>query len=332
MENQSSNNLPAITQITVTGMMNIALTQQQLSVQKIQDEINSLEFNEDNLEKMSDLLIRLKKAKKVVEETHKTVKKPYADAGKICDTAKNSQIEIIEQLEAQVAPKHAQICAVIEKRKQDQAAEKLRVDTITGGIENNVLQFASQIAACDTNDKLLSVERAINLEKSPSRKAKYMEFHDKAIERYDNVLLPLLKDQKQKIKEREDVLRQIQEAEDANNPQKLDELHGKKDQIENEILQNQVDVQQNALNQPSIFEIAIAEEVLPDIKTTNRISFEIVNLAVVVKKCPELLDVSIKFKDAQKVAMALKEAGTFKEKEEVVVNGIRFFVDKSYRP
>ena len=327
-----NNGLPVPTQVTVTAQFNIAFTQHGISVQKIQDEINSLEFTEENMPRIAELIKTIKDADKVILEKHKEGKAPYLEGGKVWDGAKNALVDINAGLLNQLTPKYNQLCAAVDKRRIDAENEKNRVNAIKTGIESNVISFSSQIAQCDTNAQLLAVERMINLEKSDSRKSKYMEFHDDAIARYDSVLLPILKNQKDKIKEKEALEKKITEAENANDAAKIDELNEKKEQIDNEILQNQVNVQQDALISAPSFDIPLAEEVFPSIKAVNRISFEIVDLSAAVKKCPELLKVEIIHREAQKVAMTLKEAGTFNEKSEVVVNGIKFFIDKSYRP
>jgi len=325
------NQLPVITQEKVMAQMNIALTQQSISVQKIQDEINSIEFNEDNLQKIADMITVINKSDKIIEAKHKELKAPYLDGGKICDLSKNSLLSINEGLREQLLVPYNKMCADIEQRKRVAAQEATRIASIKEGIENNLISFSSQVAQCETNLQLLAVERVINLEKSETRASKYMEFHLDAISRYDSVLLPIIKAQKLKIKQKEAIKTEIIEAETANDPIRLDELNSKQDRIDNEILQNQINVQQDALNNPSFF-IPVAEEVLPDIHTVTRIKFDIVDLNVAIKKCPELLDVTIKHRDAQKIAMTLKDVGTFKDKSEVVVNGIKFFIDKSYKP
>lgn len=325
-------NLPVPSEVTVTAQFSIAFTKHGVSVQKIQNEINSLDFTEENMPRISELINLVKSANKVIDETHKEGKAPYLSGGKVWDLSKNTLLAINEGLLNQLTPKFNQLCAAVEKRRIDAENERLRISAIKTGIESNVISFSSQIAQCDTNAQLLSVERMINLEKSESRKSKYMEFHNDAIERYDTVLLPILKDQKEKIKEKEALEKKILEAENANDAAKIDELNEKKDQIDNEILQNQVNVQQDAVNSPVSFDIPVAEEIFPDVKAVNRISFEIVDINTAVKKCPELLTIEIKHREAQKLAMTLKDAGTFKDKSEVVVNGIKFFIDKSFRP
>lgn len=326
-----NNKLPVVTPEIVKAQLSIALTQQSISVQKIQDEIDSLEHTEDNIPKMQELIGKLKKADDIIKDRFKEGKEPYLEGGRVWDAAKNSMLSINADLLKQVTDPYNKLCAAVEKRQKDAENEKRRIDSIKTGIENNVISFSSQIAQCDTNDQLLAIERVINLEKSESRKVKYAEFHDLAIERYNTILLPILKDQKEKIKAKESIEKKIKDAEYDNDAAKIDELTEEKEKIGNEIRQNQVNVQQDALNLPVTFDIPIAEEVYPTIRTVSRISFEIIDVNIAVKKCPELLDISIKTRDTQKVAMTLKEAGTFKDKDEVTVNGIRFFIDKSYK-
>lgn len=324
------NETPALTQVSVTGRLNVALTQQSLSVQKLQDEADALVFNEDNIEAISAFLGKLKKVDRVVEDTHKIIKAPILEQGRACDGGKNSILATTEAIRKPVLEKFNKICAEVDKRKQDADREKQRVGAITAGIEGNIIDFSTKIANCETNEQLLAVERAINLEKSPSRKEKYGEFHEKAISRFDEVLLPIIKLQKGLIKEKDAVQLELKKAEEANDPAKMELLKEKQDEIANKIQQNEINVQQQAISQSSMG-IAVVEEVMPPVKSVQRIVFEIADLGVAVKKSLSLLTVEINFKEAQKVAMTLKDAGTFDDKDEIIVNGIRFFTDKKYK-
>jgi polyhydroxyalkanoate synthesis regulator phasin len=329
MTEQNLQQLP--TQAVVTAQFNVEFTKHGVSVQKIQDEINALEFTEENIPIISDLINKIKQANKVVDEKHKEGKAPYLEATRVWDNVKKSFLTINDGLLNQITPKYNALCQQVEQRRLEKEREKQRINAIKSGIESNILSFSTQIAQCQTNAQLISVERVINLEKSDSRKTKYMEFHLEAIEKYDSVLIPILKAQKDKIKERETIENSIKKAENENNAAKIDELTQKKEQVENEILQNQVNVQQGALETDISFKVDVAEEVLPSVSTVKRISFEIVDASVAIKKCPELLTIEIKHREAQKLAMSLKDAGVFKDNEEVVVNGIKFYVEKSYK-
>lgn len=328
---ENKNNLPLVSVDTVKAEMNIAFTKIGTSVQALQKEADALVFDEENVESISKFLGNGKKVTKTVTDVHKVGKEPFRIAGKAWDDGKNAVLELLEGIFKPVDIKFQALCKRIDDKKAADAKEEARQKAIKDGIQANLFQFSSKIASCETTKELLSVESAINLEKSPSRKAKYMEFHEEAIERYDEVLIPIIKDQKDKIKQKEELERQIKAAAEADDPTKIDELNEKKDEILNEIEQNKVDVQQGAIYTQDTFAITPVTEVLPDTTSRDNIKFEIIDLLAVAKKCPELLEYKLKFRETQKIAMTLKEAGTFDDKDETIVNGIKFFIETKYK-
>lgn len=328
VENQK---LPIPTVETVKGTINISITKMGTSLQALQTKADSFLFNEDDKDHVAEFIAFIKKIKKTVEATHKEGKAPYKEAADAWDDGKKAMITLLDGILNSTDAKFQDLSRRIEEKRLSQERENARIKSIKDGIQANLLQFSAKIGACNTTKELTSVESLINLEKSESRGNKYMEFHDEAIKLYNEILLPKIKEQKDKIKQKEELERQIKEAEMANNPEKIDELNEKKDEIVNEIEQNKVDVQQEVVFGEDLFSITPVEEILPDVNARETVKFEIVDLLAAIKKCPELLEVSIKFREAQKVAMTLKDAGTFKYKSEVTVNGIRFFIDKQYK-
>jgi hypothetical protein len=324
------NKQPVITQAVATAQINIALTQQSISIQKMQDEADKLIFDEEHLSEVNNFVYKTKKSRKVVEDKHKVMKAPVLEQGRAIDAAKNSILASIDAIESPVEAKRIKLCAEIDRKKEEILKEKTRVEAIEKGIEENLIEFSKKIAECTTNEALLSVERLINLEKSESRQSKYMEFHENAKKRYDEILLPRLKAQKIEIKKLEALRKEIKDAEINNDATRLDELMIKQDEIGNQIRQNQVDVQHYAMSSQVSLNSNIAEEILPEISIKHNIKFEIQDVFVALRKCPELIDVSLKFRETQKVSMALKDAGVFDNKSEVIVNGIKFFMDKKY--
>lgn len=328
---ENKNYLPIVSVDTVKGSINVALTKIGTSFQKLQEKADSLVYDEEHKDEISDFLAGCKKVEKEVTTAHKEGKAPWKERADAWDDGKKAVITMLSGIQNPVDAKFQKLCKDIDDKKAAKIKEDARVKAIKDGIHANLIQFSGKIAACATTKELSSVESLINLEKSPSRKAKYMEFHDDAIAKYDEVLLPIIKEQKEKVKQKEELEKQIKEAEEANNPAKMEELNERKYEIINEIEQNKVDVQQESIFGQDSFAITTVEEILPDTKSRDNIKMEIVDLSVAAKKCPELLDVSIKFREAQKVAMTLKEAGTFKDKDEVVVNGIKYFIETKYK-
>lgn len=313
--------------------MSIALTKQQLSVQKLQDEADNLEFTEENIPVISSFLAKLNSIDKVTEETHKEIKAPYLEAGRTCDSGKNSNLAITSGIRMPVHGKFTALCSDVDRKKREVAAEELRKSNIKQGIESNVIDFSSKIAGCTTNEELLSIERLINLEKSPQRQSKYGEFHAEAIAKYDTVLKPILKDQKEKIQKKEELDKQIKVAEEKNDVVTLDELQAKKESVEDEILQNAIKIQENAINNAAFdtTPVAVAEEVFADTKSRRSYTIEISDEKEALKKAKELIDISINKDAANIVLKTLKDSGAFKDKAEIIVNGIKYSEIKNYK-
>lgn len=322
---------PLITQEVVVAKIGIELTKKQLSVQKLQDEADSLEFTEENIPEISAFLAKLNSIDKVTEETHAILKKPFWDAGKACDAAKNSNLAITSVIRTPVKTKFDKLCSDIERKKKEAADAANKKAAILSGIDNNVITFSSKIAACVTNDELLAVERLINLEKSPSNSAKYGEFHAQAIEKYDTVLKPILKDQKDKIKQKEELKKQIEEAEQSNDVVAIDALNEKVDAIDNEIINNSVKVQEAALNSPTIETIPVAEEIFAGTKYRRSYNIEIVDEKEALKKAKNLLTIELNKTAANVVLGTLKDTGAFKDVDFVIVNGIKYSEIKNYK-
>jgi len=317
--------LPAITPDAAQQKMSIALTKATLSIQGMQDEADALVFNEDNLEKISGLLGKIKNAEKEIDDAHKTGKEPFLAGGRAWDTAKKDMLAATGNIKNPVLQKYTALCNEIDRRNREAEQKKEAEKKILDGIEANILDFSQKIAACVTRKDLNDVERLINLEKSPSRANKYGEHHQKAIDRYNEVLLPILTDQKTKIEEKEKLEKQLEKTDD---PEKHEELTQKLAEKENEIMQNQVLVQEQALTQSSM-EVVEPEVITTSVKARRTdMACEIVDMAIVFKKAPELLAIELKLADAKKLGNTLKEAGAFGDKEELIVNGIKYTIKK----
>ncbi|MES2285925.1 MAG: hypothetical protein V4547_09580 [Bacteroidota bacterium] len=325
------NDLPVLTQDAVLARINIALTKKQLSVQKLQDEADALEFTEENIPVISAYLAKIAAMDKSIEETHKEGKAPYLEGGRLWDAAKNSSLATTAAIKSPVKQKFDKLCAEVEKKKRDAQIEKDRQAAILAGIENNVISFSAKIAACTTNAELLSIERLINLEKSPSNAGKYGEFHTQAVEKYDEVLKPILKDQKEKIQAQDDLKKKIIEAEKTNDVEKLDELNEKLDAVTDEIIQNQVNVQEAAITNAPIEFTPVAEEIFADTKSRRSYTIEIFDEKEALKKAKDLLEITINKDAANVVLKTLKDTGAFKDKPDVVLNGIKYSEIKNYK-
>lgn len=322
--------LPAVSM--TPGLMqlkiNTEVTKHKLTVADLEKRALAVIKNEDNLTVMRDLLADLKKVDDWAEKTHETVKKPYWDAGKACDAGKKLVLEQTARIRNMFQGDYNKLLSAIAERKR-LADLKIAQDTaILQGIENNLIVFSNKIVGATTKKELSEVESLINLQKSPSMAKKYGEHHQYAIDRFDAVLIPIIKDQKKKVEQLEETNKQILAAEAANDPDKMEELIAKADIISNEMLQNHSIVQDAALNQ-EFFPILEATEVLPEFKTKRtNFTYEIADLDVAFKKSRELLEFTIDTKKAKIIKDKLLEEGLFEGKDEVIRDGIKYIATR----
>jgi len=332
-QSNSGNNGVLITLDGAKSKISVALTKVGLIVQSFHTRAAALILNDDpeNLETVKKFLSDKKEAVKVTEETHKIIKKPFFDSGKACDLAKNETIALLDEAANPVEIWYKKTCDEIDRKQREADEKKQKEINIKAGVEANILDFSTKIAACKTKKELTDVERLINLEKSESRTTKYGDLHEFAKNRYNDVLLPIIKDQKVKVDEYEKLQAELKKAADADNPQKIDEINEKLQQKENEILQNQVKVQESALNQQQI-PTTESEVILPDLTSGGSVmTCEIVDVKKIFTKHPELLNIELKLAETKKVGAMLRDAGNFDANGELIFDGIKFKIEKKWK-
>lgn len=331
MEQNAGNNGALLTLDTAKSKLSVALTKANLLIQTLQTRKDSLILNDEpeNLEQVKLFITDKKKAEKIIDDNHKVIKKPYFDAGKAADTAKNDMLVLIGEIGNSVEAWYKKTCDEIDRKQREADEKKQREIQIKSGVEANILDFSTKIAACKTKKELTDVERLINLEKSESRGSKYAELHEFAINRYNEVLLPIIKDQKIKVDEYEKLQEELKKAD---NPEKADELRIKLEEKDNEITQNQIKVQETALNQQLIPNNTEPELILPDLTSAgSNMTCEIIDLKKVFTKHPELLKIELKLVETKKVGSMLRDAGNFDANGELVFDGIKFKIEKKWR-
>ena len=144
-----------------------------------------------------------------------------------------------------------------------------------------------------------------------------------------NELTSKIKEQKDLVKELERVTLEQKQALEDGDDEKVQELLGKSEILEAKIEENTILVQETASKSVILTEI-VAPEI--DMPNTRRKSwkFEIVDVKEVMKKRPELLDVSLNHKAVNEVLRTMKDTGVLNGKTELILNGIRFFIDVNY--
>jgi hypothetical protein len=310
----------------IQGKFNIALTQSKF--QQLATKADSLVYNEDNIQEIAEFLKNLREVKKAIEEVHKNGKAEALKIGRDWDAAKNSFTSQVASIEEKPQKEYSRICTEVEQRKQEAERERQRVLNIKQGIETNALRFSTDIAGCTTSESLAQIERLINLEKG--RKEKYQEFLPDAVIRFSE-LNSLLATQKSEIKKLDEIKKQQEIAAKEKDEEKMMQLQQQKEASENRIEEAKIVVQETAVKQSLNSHVEYAEVVLPEVKARRTTwNFEMVNEKEVMKKAPELLVVSLNDNKVKVILKTLKDTNQLTGKTELILNGIRYYEQKTF--
>ena len=262
---------------------------------------------------------------KFSDDLRSKIKAPYLAYGKAIDAAAKEFIAPFETEKNIFQQKLNVVGLEMEREEREKRLEAERKQAIEREINNFILDFSVKIASATTNEQLLGYERLINLEKA--NKSKYANQLPLLIERC-NDLTSKIKDQKELIKQKEAIEKAKKEAEKTGDDEKLDEILQKEQLIEDKITENTILVQETASNSAII---PTSEKNTEEIKA-RRTSWkaEISDEKEVLKKAKDMLDISLNAEKIRQSINTLKAAGVFNGKSEVIINGIRYFQEKTF--
>ncbi len=304
------------------------IAKNKLSISDLEPRALEIVKNEDNLLAMAALLKDIDRGEEIALEIITGIKKPLLEASANCDAGKKLVFQEFERRRGMVKPDYEELLAGVDAKKQAAAKKAAADKAIKIGIEQTVTAFTQMIVTAANPKELSDVERRINLEKSSSREKKYGEFHTQAKVLYDEKLMPLIKSQKKRFTKLSLLHGQLEEAESDREMEEIDQLKEKIDVTSEEVKQIQAVAQDMLLNQ-DFFPVIEAEEVLPEIRVKRTdISFELADVAVALKKAPELLIIKLNNKAIRKVAAQLKKDRAFEGKDELIVDGIKYIVTR----
>lgn len=313
---------PAVIEMKV----GLDLTKAEGNYQQTLKQVLEYEVDEENFEEAQALNKKIIKWLSFVENHRKDEKDPYLEAGRVIDSGHKKFATPFEEAKTQLQNK----INVVGKRMEDAARkakqEQDRVDGLKNTINIFILDASSKIAAATTTEQLLSIERLINLEKG--NKGRYQDHLPLLIER-SNELTTKIKEQKELVKQLEKVEQEVEEALQAGNDEKAQELLQKSELLGAKIEENTVLVQESASKSIISTEILAPEIDMPS--TRRKVwKFEVQDIKETIKKRPDLLDVSLNHKAVTEVLKTMKDTGVLNGKSEYVLNGIRFFQDINY--
>lgn len=308
--------------------LNLSLTKVQLGVQQINDAESKLVYNEDNLDEIRKFIENARKAAKSVEDERVLLKAPYFEAGKAIDAAAKDIVSQFSPALERAVNKLTQISKEIEAKRLREHQEKARVDGIKNGINANLASFSQSIAACETSQQLIDIERRINLEKA--NKNKYAEFYDEAVASY-STLNAILTTQKEKVRELEDAKAQLEAAKVSDDDEKIIQLTEKVESVAESVELNKVKVQDAAFEiQTSPEPIPETQTVFPTVKARRTTwKWEVVDLKETAKKMPDWVVTSANDTHIDAYLKA-KRAEGLNGQTEFTTAGIRFYEEKTY--
>lgn len=322
-------------EITATGQLqpealkvsfSIALTRKYGNYQKALDTVRNAYVAEDNLPEAQEWLRNLNAFMQDGDNERKAIKEPYLKQGQLVDAAFKEFIEPFRMAKERLQEKVNTVAQEVT-RKQEEKRRALQLEnTIKEYINNFILTFSVKIASADTNEHLISIERLINLEKA--NKSKYGEFLPMLVERC-NELNVKIGEQKNIVRQRQDVIKKMAEARKAKDDEALHALVEADSVLTSKMADNTIRVQEQAAAAMMVQRNGTEE--MEEIKARRTVwKAELVNLKECIKKQPDMLDFSLNTEKVRDAINTLKSAGALEGKEELIVNGIRYFQSKTF--
>lgn len=294
--------------------------------QKISDKLLSFEYTEDDIPKLKEVFGEIRKVEIKIEDVHKAGKADIILQGNQWDAAKRDSLSTIANIKEVPYRKYTKLCEDVAKKEADREREEKRKNDILNGIESNALNFANKITQAQTTEQLLDIERLINLEKG--RDGKYFEFLPNAVLRFEKLTV-LIKEQKIKVKELEKEKQKLDEAIKSGDDDATFDIMQKTESIQSSIDETRLNVQSAAVEDSQV--TSRATQVFPTVKPKRTTwKYELVDQKELLKKSPELVIINLNDEKVKEVLNTLRTSGLLNDKEEYTMNGIRYFVEKTY--
>lgn len=305
--------------------MQLVLTKAGLAYQKLLQDGEAVVFTKENLNADQVVLKTLRTVKKKLED----VENPYTESWKGFNQVKKELVDPIVALLTKKEGEYKKLAKEVEEEKARIAQDNARKAAIQQTITDFILTQSQAIAAATTPEEIVAIEKLIGSNKGATNR--YQEFLPEFCQRADD-LLPLIKAQKEAIKKLADLKKKEEEARKSGDDEAVLQHMEAQEEITGKIEEGKITVQEAAINQAANTSVVVAQEVAPEAPKSRRTVWkaEIVDMEQAVKKSRHLLDITLNSGKVSDSIKTLKESGVFEGKTEHVVNGVRYFEDKSY--
>lgn len=313
---------PVLTQNIVTAKFN-----RELSLIKFQSTLQGFidwKVTEDNVPESQAKTKEARGLITKVKDVKARLKKPALDE---CDMWETAFKSVLAPLESALKQKDADLQVISQKiaaenlRKQQ---EKERVERINKEIDNFILDQSRRIAEATNTEQLVAVEKMIGSHKG--NQSRYAEFLPKLAERCGE-LTPLIKAQKEIIKNLEDLKKQQELAEKEGDDRKILELQERGEQLNDSLEEKKLQVQETAIHQATRpDEVTTPEPVITNIKPRRRSwAFDIVD-----EKKAFAAGMLICELNKDKVKEKLETIKNTIQGKEIIVDGIKYSYVETY--
>lgn len=307
----------------IKAMIGLMLTKKHGNYQAAVNALKTLHVGEDNIPEVQQILRNINSFSSSVEEHRKTMKEPFLEEGKKIDAAHKEFLAPIIKEKEEIQIKLNAVAKIVADKAAKEAAENAKKEELINRLNQFVVDYSVKIASATTNAQLLDFERLINLEKG--RKDVYGDLLPMLVERC-NDLTEKIKQQKDLVKERE----AIEQAKSKASDEELEKLLEKEAEIDSKIQDNTVYVQEIASNNLILSGNSFENTVEAPKARRTAWKAEILDAAVAVKKAKDMLDITLNAEAVRQSIATLKGAGAFTGKEELIVNGIRYYLSQTF--
>lgn len=323
-------NLPSnpaqITNAVAKAIFNIELTK--LGYQKVLQSVEDVVWTRENID--MDLLAPAKFVASKLTDKKEEIKRPYIDAGKIIQNEYNSVFNPLNDALSRKANEKKILADTIQKEANEAIAEQERLRSINSAMASFISDITNQITGAD-NDKMISaIEMRIGSE--IARKNIYQEMLPQMKAQCEE-LKPLIKMQKDYIKQLKATTKSQDEAMAAGNEDKAIEMREKADVLKETIEENKLRLQQKAFEQVENSGTEVGIPTINSPKPTRRWwTWEVKDINLLYKKRPDLVELVPNKQKIDEVFDKMKASGDFSNgKSEIILSGIRFFEEKSFK-
>lgn len=314
-----------ITNAIVKADFNIELSR--LKYQEMIQYVENIVWDRENVHK--DMLAEAKLVAKKLSDKKDEMKRPYIDAGKIIQEEFNNLYNpLIEVINRKVSEKRI-IAEKIQKENDIAAAEAERIGAINERILNFIVNITNEITESDDAATIVNIEKRIGSE--TARTGVYMEFIP-LLKQKCNEIKPLISRQKDFIRSLKKIESEKQVSIKSGDENSVLAAMESAQDLRSTIDENKILIQEKALNVVESANVVVATPTTPYVRASRTWwTWEVKDVSELYKKQPDMVELVPNKNKIDEFMKRLKEDGTLEDKKEVVINGVRYYENKSFR-